>query len=68
MFGLGLLICWIINGILIVFFILGIYYAKLWSNAVFTYLLKKTSSSVQRKLKPDNTGLSVIKKFQDLIT
>ena len=47
MCSLGLLTYLIMYGILIGFFVLGTYYAKLWGNAVFTYLLKKTSSSVQ---------------------
>ena len=67
MFSLGLLTCLIVYGILIDFFVLGTCYAKLWGNAVFTYLLKKTSSSVQQKLKPNNTSSSAIKKFQDLV-
>jgi len=55
-FSLGFLTCYIIYGILIGFFILGMYYAELWGNAVFTYLLKKTSESVQQKLKLNNLG------------
>jgi len=35
-------------------------------NAVFTYLLKKTSSSVQQKLKLKNTNSSAIKKISRL--
>jgi len=63
MFSLGWLTCFITYGILTGFFVLGVYYAKSWGNAVFTYLLKKTSSSVQQKLKPNNTNSSVLKKI-----
>ena len=66
MFSLGLLTCLIIYGILVGFFILGTYYAKLWGNAVFSYLLKKASPSVQQKLKPKNTSPSAIKKISRL--
>jgi len=65
-FSLGFLTCYIIYGILIGFFILGMYYAELWGNAVFTYLLKKTSESVQQKLKLNNTSSSDLKKISRL--
>ena len=56
MFCLGLLTCLITYGVLTGFFLLGIYCAKLWGNAVFTYLLNKTSPSVQKKLKSKNNS------------
>ena len=66
MFGFGLLTCWIIYVILVGFFVIGTYYAKLWGNAVFTYLLKKTSLSVQQNLKPNNTSSSAKKTISRL--
>ena len=54
MFSLGVLTFFIIYGILMGFFVLGTYYAKLWCNVVFSYLLKNTSPSVQQKFKKPN--------------
>jgi hypothetical protein len=62
MFGLGSLTCFIIYGVLVGFFILGTYYAKSWGNAVFTYLLKTTSPSVQQELNSKNTNSIIFKK------
>jgi len=65
MFSLGLLTCLIIYGILTGFFVLGVYYAELWGNAVFTYLLKKASSSVQQKLKETLKRVFTYKEDKD---
>ena len=50
MFNLRLLTFLITYGVLVGFFLLATYYAKLWGNAVFTYLLKKTSLPVPQEL------------------
>ena len=52
MFVLGVLSFFMVYAILVGFFLLCHYYGKSWGNAVFNYLLKKISPSVQQKLDP----------------